>query len=112
MSFTDEHVFRFRLGQSVRPGSVVLRDFDFEKPALDLESTSDAGRDADLEFSDYPGEYVDQSAGQGLAKMRTAAFASERIRGVGQSTRYRRAAGRPCARGDLGGQDGAGGAPA
>jgi len=89
MMVEEEHVFRFRLGQSVRPGSVVLRDFSFENPALDLQTKADAGRDTDLEFSDYPGEYVDQSRGSGLARTRTEEFESGRTRGVGQSNSCR-----------------------
>ena len=33
-----EHVYRFRIAQSVRPGAVVLNDFNFENPKLDLEA--------------------------------------------------------------------------
>ena len=47
-----EHVFRFRIGQSVRPGSVVINDFNFQKPKLPLEAKADAGRDKGLEFSE------------------------------------------------------------
>ncbi|MBK8268671.1 MAG: type VI secretion system tip protein VgrG [Planctomycetes bacterium] len=40
----EEHVFRFRISQSVRPGAVVINDFNFEKPRLALEAKADAGR--------------------------------------------------------------------
>ena len=89
MNVDTEHVFRFRLGQSVRPGAVVLNDFNFEKPPLDLKSKADAGRDKGLEFSDYPGEYDSQASGTNLAKLRVEEFESERILGVGQSNSYR-----------------------
>ncbi len=84
-----EHVFRFRLGQSVRPGKVVLNDYSFQRPALNLESTSDAGRDTGLEFSDYPGEYVEQSAGGSRAQLRIEEFEAARIHGTGQSSATR-----------------------
>ena len=80
-----EHVVKLRLGQSVRPGAVALRDFDFENPALNLHCTGEVGRDAGLEFSDYPGEYKTQARGNALAKIRAEEFEAKRILGVGQS---------------------------
>ena len=41
-----EHVFRFRRSQTVRPGVVTLRDFNFERPDLDLQTKQDLGRDS------------------------------------------------------------------
>jgi Rhs element Vgr protein len=94
MNNEDEHVFRFRLGQSVRPGAVVLRDFNFEKPSLNLEAKSDVGRDTGLEISDYPGEYTDQNVGANLAKIRAEELESGRILGVGQTSSHRLVPGR------------------
>jgi uncharacterized protein involved in type VI secretion and phage assembly len=85
MNVSEEHVYRFRLGQCVRPGSVVLNDFNFENPKLNLESKQDCERDTGLEFSDFPGEYTEQSVGQTLASMRAEEFESGRVLGVGQS---------------------------
>jgi len=90
----EEHVWRFRLGQSVRPGATVLNDFNFENPKLKLQAKYDAGRDAQLEFSDYPGEYGDQSTGASLAQIRVEEFQTGRILGVGQSNCHRLAPGR------------------
>jgi uncharacterized protein involved in type VI secretion and phage assembly len=89
MNIETEHVFRFRLGQCVRPGAVTLNDFNFTKPPLDLKAKADAGRDAGLEFSDYPGEYDSQASGKNLAKLRIEEFESARVMGVGQSNSYR-----------------------
>ncbi len=94
MNVDTEHVFRFRLGQSVRPGAVVLDDFNFENPKLNLQSTADNGRDTHLEFSDYPGEYLDQGRGRSLAQLRAQEFESGRILGVGQSNCHRLSPGR------------------
>ena len=85
----QEHVSRFRLGQCVRPGAVVLNDFNFENPGLDLQAKCDAGRDTAFEFSDYPGEYVKQDVGTTLAGLRAEEFESGRILGVGRSNSYR-----------------------
>jgi uncharacterized protein involved in type VI secretion and phage assembly len=90
----EEHVFRFRLGQCVRPGAVVLNDFNFENPSLQLEATGDCGRDAALQFFDYPGEYIEQATGRSLATLRAEELECGRILGVGQSNSYRLAPGR------------------
>ncbi|MCP4245801.1 MAG: type VI secretion system tip protein VgrG, partial [bacterium] len=94
MVANQEHVFRFRLGQSVRPGAVKLNDFDFKNPGLDLKASSDCGRDADLEFFDCPGEYTEQSSGQDLAALRAEEFEAHRTVGVGQSNSPRLTPGR------------------
>ena len=83
MAHETEHIFRFRLGQAVRPGAVMLTDFNFKNPKLKLDAKADAGRDPSLEFFDYPGEYIDQSAGSKLAKTRIEEFEGSRIIGVG-----------------------------
>ncbi len=64
-----ENVYRFRRSQAVRPGAVVLDDFSFENPKLNLQAKADSGRDAGLEFSDYPGEYKLQADGTTLAQL-------------------------------------------
>lgn len=86
LNASEEHVYRFRLGQGVRPGSVVLNDFNFENPTLDLNSRAELGRDVGLEVRDYPGEYVNQRDGQSLAKIRSEEFEAGRILGIGQSS--------------------------
>ena len=90
----QEHVYRFRLGQSVRPGAVVLNDFNFKNPKLKLEAKSSTGRDAGLEFSDYPGEYTEQSVGGTLATWRAEEFEAARTQGVGSSNSPRLVVGR------------------
>lgn len=94
MNVQEEHVYRFRLGQSVRPGAVVLNDYNFENPKLNLQTNSDCGRDAGLEFFDFPGEYVEQSPGQDLATLRAEEFEAHRTVGVGQSNSPRIATGK------------------
>ena len=57
----------------VRSGKVVLRDYDFERPDLDLTVEATADRDLDLEQYDYPGCYVDPSEGERYARVRLEA---------------------------------------
>ncbi len=89
MNVVAEHIHRFRLGHSVRPGAARLNDFNFENPALRLEAKSEPGRDTGLEFYDYPGEYTSQSHGDRLAGLRAEEFESSRVHGVGQSNSHR-----------------------
>ncbi len=90
----DEHVFRFRLGRSVRPGAVALNDFDFKHPTLNLLSQSNGGRDTGFEFSDFPADYVDQGNRDNIARMRVDEFETNRTIGVGESNCFRLTPGR------------------
>jgi type VI secretion system secreted protein VgrG len=53
----DVHVSRFHFAEEVRSGKVTLRDWNFLKPALLLESHKAGPSDENLEVYDYPGEY-------------------------------------------------------
>ncbi|MHC5109715.1 MAG: type VI secretion system Vgr family protein [Planctomycetota bacterium] len=90
----EQHVYRFRVFQSLRPGSVVLNDFNFENPKLSLQTSSDAGRDTSLEFFECPGEYNTQQDGNELAVKRVEEFEGSRIRARGQSNAVTMALGR------------------
>lgn len=94
MNVATEHVSRFRMGQAVRPGAVVLNDYSFKTPKLNLQTKSDCGRDKEYEFSDFPGEYTLQGSGQALATLRAEEFETSRTVGVGQSNCVRLAPGR------------------
>ncbi|WP_437567266.1 type VI secretion system Vgr family protein [Sorangium sp. So ce542] len=59
-------------------GKVVLRDYDFEAPALDQTVTAAADTDADLEVYDHPGLYTDRREGERLARVRLEALQAER----------------------------------
>src|SRR5262249_14262266 len=57
----------------VRSGKFVLRDYNFEKPQLDLTSTAEGKDYTNLEVYDYPGLYVEPAEGKRLAKVRLEA---------------------------------------
>jgi type VI secretion system secreted protein VgrG len=80
-----EHVYKFRYAQEVRPGEVVLRDFDFKKPKLDLTANKTADRDMNLQIYDYPGEYVQPSEGTALSEVRLQELQTSRKVGEGDS---------------------------
>ncbi|WP_415758609.1 type VI secretion system tip protein TssI/VgrG [Pseudomonas sp. LT1P18] len=68
----DEPVIKgFKLRLETRTGRVTRRDYDFEKPRLQLESAykPEAQSDApDLEDYDYPGRFIDRARGKFLSQ--------------------------------------------
>lgn len=80
-----EHILKFRYAQAVRPGEVVLRDFDFKKPKLDLTTQKSADRDTTLEIYDYPGEYTQPAVGAALSEVRLQELQTMRRLGNGRS---------------------------
>ena len=53
------------------PGKVALRDYDFTRPQLKLDSKAEGDNDAEksLEVYEYPGRYTDPSVGDRYAKV-------------------------------------------
>ncbi len=66
----EESVSRFTLSRQIRSGKYTLRDFNFEKPSMDLTSEKKDTVHTELEIYDYPGEYATQSAGKQLVQTR------------------------------------------
>jgi type VI secretion system secreted protein VgrG len=66
---TEEAFTAFRVTQEIRPGSVVLRDFDFTHPSLDLTAEKE-GEGKALQVYDYPGGYQVKDRGTALATAR------------------------------------------
>ncbi len=67
---TGDAVYALRQKERVRSGTFTLRDFDFNRPKLDLTATKAAKERAALEVYDYPGGYVDPDDGKRLAGIR------------------------------------------
>jgi type VI secretion system secreted protein VgrG len=79
----EEFISRMERVHRLRPGAVMLRDYDFEKPALDLSTKGDSAKGVpELELYDYPGEYVAPGVGKSLAKVRM----EEKAQGAQTST--------------------------
>ncbi|MFX0198773.1 MAG: type VI secretion system Vgr family protein, partial [Candidatus Hodarchaeota archaeon] len=66
----EEVVNAFIFSRQIRSGMVTLRDFNFEKPALDLTAQEKSKVFQKLEVYDYPGDYSDEGAGKKLAQVR------------------------------------------
>lgn len=66
-----EHVTRVARTHRLLPGKVALRDFDFERPTLDLTTHANENQEVQgLEIYDYPGDYVHPGEGKRLSKIR------------------------------------------
>ncbi|AKJ06468.1 type VI secretion system secreted protein VgrG [Archangium gephyra] len=66
-----EHASSLAQVHRLRPGKVMVRDFDFKKPALDLSAQPSKTGDFDaLELYDFPSRYVEPSEGKRLSKVR------------------------------------------
>jgi type VI secretion system secreted protein VgrG len=70
MVVREESVYQFAFSRQIRSGKYTLRDFNFEKPTLDLTAQDKATAHQELEVYDYPGEYLEQAPGKRLAKIR------------------------------------------
>jgi type VI secretion system secreted protein VgrG len=68
-----DHIQYWTMTQSIVPGKYAIKDFDFEKPKVDLsaklkEIRKHAYPIKDHEIFDYPGEYTEKSDGESYAK--------------------------------------------
>jgi type VI secretion system secreted protein VgrG len=66
----DEHVSRFAAARRLRPGKVVLRDFNFLTPHADLTAQTLANADHDMEAYEHPGRYAAAADGGKVGKIR------------------------------------------
>ncbi len=87
------HVSVLSARLAVRPGAVVLRDFNPLKPAADLTAKADAKQDSKREVYDYPGGYDNAGAGKALAQIRLEAWRAQVERFEASSTSRALAAG-------------------
>lgn len=80
-----EHVFDYKYQEKIRPGLACLRDYNFVKPTLNLECSSNYEKDTNLEIYEYPGSYTKDNTGKSLAKVRMEALQVDRqvSRGAG-----------------------------
>jgi len=70
MAPSEECVYRFAFSRQVRSGKMTRRDYNFEKPGLDLKKEEQAKVHEKLEVYDYPGRYVEPDRGKQLSKVR------------------------------------------
>ena len=66
----DDVITDFTMKREVRPGQYTVRDFNFEKPSLDLTANLHGKGDPQFEIYDYPGEYQSKDEGERLVGVR------------------------------------------
>lgn len=94
-----EAVTQWQTTKEIQSGKVVLRDYDFESPAVSLQTQAAATRPKAfdlLEHYDYPGNYVRKPVGERYSKLRieelqsrySRVHASGALRGMACGTRF------------------------
>lgn len=69
-----EYLSAVEVVHRLRPGAVHLKDFDFEKPGLDISGKAQAPEGVtELELYDYPAGYVAPGVGKAASSVRTEA---------------------------------------
>jgi type VI secretion system secreted protein VgrG len=66
----EEYISQYKFSKEIVTEAIKLKDFDFKKPRLNLESSSMSGENQDLEAYDYPGGYTRTDQGKQLARVR------------------------------------------
>lgn len=84
----NDHFDEWHVEEQFRSGAYAVNDFDFKRPKADLLAKSVFPREhpnSDFELYDYPGEYIEVSDGETLAKVRMQAHQAryEEISGGG-----------------------------
>jgi type VI secretion system secreted protein VgrG len=74
-----EHIHRWQSHEQLRPTALALSDYDFERPAVELQQSHDQVRSHSKphdEVFDYPGTYQKEADGQHFARVRLQALQS------------------------------------
>jgi len=74
-----EHVSAWKVSRQVQPGAYALRDYDLERPTVELLTRATSPRSharSQYERFDYPGHYVQRQDGERYAAMRVDEYAS------------------------------------
>lgn len=91
MVHDQEYVYEFKFLQQVKPSSASLRDFNYERPSLGMDTMALSGdegllpEEENLEIYDYPGDYQDPDFGAEIASIRLDSLKTNRQMGIGKS---------------------------
>ncbi|MDC0743226.1 type VI secretion system tip protein TssI/VgrG [Polyangium mundeleinium] len=86
MSPTEDDVFHFSLRRTIRPGAVLLRDYDFRRPQLDLKAEAvTEGGDAALRVYRHRGEYDEAEVAPAGARTQLEQHRRSAVVGEGQT---------------------------
>ncbi|MBZ9613421.1 type VI secretion system Vgr family protein [Rheinheimera maricola] len=80
---SNQQIKKFVVRQSLKPGKVTLRDYNFLKPSLNLQSEKQDDHDKEREIFQYPGLFDANSRGDTLAKIKLESINTFRTIGGG-----------------------------
>lgn len=83
---SEDFIFEYKYSQKIRSGAVMLRDYNFVKPTMNLDVKKQTDENTSLEIYDYPGKYDDKNIGEDLAKIRLEEYQSDVKIASGQSS--------------------------
>jgi len=78
-------VEHFEVEHRIVPDQIVLRDWNYETPGVDLTSTAKLASDVAFSLYEFPGGFQTQSAGEALAKIRAEELAARRAVATGSA---------------------------
>jgi type VI secretion system secreted protein VgrG len=81
----EEAVISFHLSRQIRSGKYTTRDFNFERPSLNLTADQKDNENERLEVYDYPGEYILPEDGRKIAQVRLQQAVMYKEKGEGMS---------------------------
>lgn len=81
----EESVYHFIVSRGIHSGKATQRDFNFEKPSLDLTTQEQEKTYQKLEVYDYPGKYLDPGRGKKLSQVRLQELVTFQERAEGRS---------------------------
>jgi type VI secretion system secreted protein VgrG len=82
----EDSIFAFGYLEQIQPGKAVLRDFNFKKPGLNLQSAYEYKIDVPLEIYDYPGGYGTAEVGNRLSNLQLEVQQVARKQAQGKSS--------------------------
>jgi len=85
-----DSVRHFVFASQIQPGRVTIRDFNYEKPDVDLTAQEEGDTHQMLEVYDYPGVFKEEGIGKTLAQIRLqeATMSKEKAEGQGNCSRF------------------------
>ncbi|MCA9671327.1 MAG: type VI secretion system tip protein VgrG [Myxococcales bacterium] len=93
MEAPREKIHELIFSKQIRTGKVSLRDYHFKKPSSKKPAGEATGDLTNLEFYDYPGEFLDDGLGNRLATARLTELEHDKEVGLGGSDNCRFAPG-------------------
>jgi len=81
----EQHIHRFDYSEEVVSGQSRIRDYDFTRPRLKLESSQQAQLDQALEIYNYPGRFEHSDVGDQFAKVILESVNCQRIQTIAES---------------------------